>query len=73
MPASAQPIRLDPDTPAKLVVLIDIEEEFDWEADFDRSSTGQSALCCSSTGSAAGRSASGRAGPAFGATANPWA
>lgn len=39
MSASAQPIRFDPDSPPRLVVLIDIEEEFDWTADFDRRAT----------------------------------
>lgn len=40
MPASAQTLRLDPSAPPRLVVLIDVEEEFDWDAPFDRQATG---------------------------------
>ncbi len=37
--ASRQPIELSVDQRPILVVLIDVEEEFDWTADFDRSAT----------------------------------
>lgn len=33
------PIEVPPDEPPRLVVLIDVEEEFDWRAEFDRNAT----------------------------------
>lgn len=39
MPA-VRPARLPPESPPRLVVLIDVEEEFDWSGGFDRQATG---------------------------------
>jgi hypothetical protein len=44
VPSQKQPILFDPETSPQLVVLIDIEEEFDWDEDFDRQATETSHL-----------------------------
>lgn len=44
MPQAPYRVPLPPQEPPRLTVLIDVEEEFDWEAPFDRSNTATSAV-----------------------------